>query len=143
MGESSYGTHLTLRVSKISNSDALEDSRLIDLFLKELVHRIDMRILAGPLIAWEDGPYDKRGCSGVVILYESHVAIHAYPGLSEAFIDIFSCRPFNEKIVFETITGFFGQHVITEHLVADRGSHWNDNINIAIGNWMENRLCQR
>ena len=123
-----YGLHLTLRLDGIENREALDDPEAVIGFLKSLVKRVDMRILAGPLTGREDGGPDRSGVSGVVILYESHAAIHTYPWLGGAFVDIFSCREFDHEVVLGVFDEFFGAHRVRELETQTRGRHWGADI---------------
>lgn len=123
-----YGLHLTLRVDQIENRDALDHPETITQFLRSLVRRVEMRILAGPLTGREDGGPDRSGVSGVVILYESHAAIHTYPLVGGAFVDIFSCREFDSEVVLGVFREFFGSHRVRELETQTRGRHWGADI---------------
>ena len=123
-----YGLHLTLRLVDIENRHALDDPDTVNQFLKSLVRRVDMRILAGPLTGREDGGPERSGVSGVVILYESHAAIHTYPHLGGAFVDIFSCRAFDHEVVLAVIDEYFGSHCVRELETQTRGRHWGADI---------------
>lgn len=135
---STYGVHLTMRIANIERNSALDGSGIGE-FLKSLVQRVNMRVLAGPLVVEEQGVPEKRGWSGVVILYESHAAIHSYPELGEAFVDIFSCKEFNVKDVTDTMTSYFGSFTVVEKNVLDRGVHWGPNISNEMDAWLAGR----
>jgi S-adenosylmethionine decarboxylase len=123
-----YGLHLTLRLDLIENRASLDDPETVTQFLQSLVRRIEMRVLAGPLTGREDGGPDRCGVSGVVILYESHAAIHTYPLLGAAFVDIFSCREFDHEVVLGVCRDFFGSHRVRERDTQSRGRHWGADI---------------
>src|SRR5882724_8617011 len=89
-----YGMHLTVRIANVEKQAVLNDRDAVSGFLSDLVDRVGMRVLAGPLVGIEEGVPEKRGMSAVIILYESHAAIHTYPELGEAFLDLFSCKRF-------------------------------------------------
>ena len=139
MNEGTYGLHLTMRIANISHRDALNDLAVVNNFLATLVQRIGMRILAGPLTGREDGALERQGCSGVVILYESHAAIHTYPFLGEAFLDIFSCKEFDVDSVHAIMTEFFGDSQVIERALVDRGIHWSANVNHEMASWLTTR----
>jgi S-adenosylmethionine decarboxylase len=124
MGGNDYGVHLMLRVAGMRDSEALGDPRSVDRFLTALVDRIGMSVLAGPLVGTEGGGPDRAGVSGVVILYESHAAVHTYPARGEAFVDVFSCRPFATAQVVAVLTEHFGPLDIKEQEIRRRGRHW-------------------
>ena len=134
-----YGTHLTLRVAEIENRIALEGAGRVTNLLTTIVDRIGMRVLAGPLVGEETGIPEKRGWSGVVILYESHTAIHTYPEFGEAFIDIFSCCEYSIDTVKETLREFFGSFTVVEQNVFDRGVHWGVNVHAEMDSWLVKR----
>ncbi|MEW6058046.1 MAG: S-adenosylmethionine decarboxylase [Bdellovibrionota bacterium] len=136
-GSQVYGLHLVLRISEVQNIKALADPQMVAQFLIAVVQRIGMRILVGPVVGQEEGPVEKAGCSSVIILYESHAAIHTYPCLGEAFIDVFSCRTFDINLVIETLSDFFGSHRVSEQMLFDRGVHWGREIDKELVAWMK------
>lgn len=130
-----YGMHFTVRISDIERRSALNNSDAVSDFLVSLVNRVGMRILAGPMLGIEEGVPEKRGISSVVILYESHAAIHTYPELGEAFVDLFSCKTFSADAVLATLESFFGSFNVVEQSVFDRGIHWGPNIQQEMSSW--------
>lgn len=134
-----YGLHLTLRLSQVERLGVLDGAKPLADLLTTLVDRIGMRILAGPLVGEENGVPEKRGWSGVVILYESHAAIHTYPELGEAFLDIFSCRWFDIDTITQTLGEFLGSFTISEQHLFDRGVHWGPDIAQEMNSWLRGR----
>jgi S-adenosylmethionine decarboxylase len=134
-----YGQHLSMRVCDVANRQALDSENAVRTYLLNLVEAIGMTILAGPLVARESAPEARSGISGVVILQESHVALHTYPRSGQAFLDVFSCKPFSPAIVAEITAGAFGSFTTTEHRVADRGHHWASNVRAELARWSATR----
>ena len=134
-----YGLHLTLRACEIENRSALADPVTVDRFLVTLVATIGMTVLAGPLVGVDSGPPELAGVSGVVILSESHAAIHTYPAVGEAFVDLFSCRSFDPRAVTTMICAFFGGHRVKEPVLAARGRHWQADIAGELRRWRGSR----
>lgn len=134
-----YGMHLTVRIANVERQAVLNDSDAVSGFLVNLVDRVGMRILAGPLVGIEEGVPEKRGLSSVIILYESHAAIHTYPELGEAFLDLFSCRRFSAETVMETLNSYFGSFSVVEQSIADRGIHWGPNVEQEMSSWSKRR----
>ena len=66
--------------------------------LLEIPRLIDMKILSGPHLV-RDYDTGHEGLSGFAIIDFSHVSIHTFADSQEAYIDIFSCRPFDDKAV--------------------------------------------
>lgn len=139
MRDTAYGMHLTLRLAEVRRPEALDDPTALSRFLSALVTRLGMRILAGPIVAREKGSIEKSGCSGVVILYESHAAIHTYPHRAAAFVDVFSCREFAVAQVADTLAEHFGDHHVVEQTLADRGFHWSADASTEMLEWRRER----
>lgn len=136
---STYGLHLTLRIADLEPPGALDSQREVADFLTELVHHIGMRILAGPLVGYEDGEPEKRGTSGVVILYESHAAVHTYPELGQLFLDVFSCKDFSVNDVHVVLRRHFKSYRVVEENVQERGIHWDTNVKEEMNRWVTTR----
>jgi S-adenosylmethionine decarboxylase len=134
-----YGLHLTLRIAAIEDRVALGDPALVDDFLRSLVDRVGMTILAGPLVATEHGARERAGVSGVVILQESHAAVHTYPALGEAFVDLFSCRRFLPTVVLAVLAQYFGAHEVRERSLQTRGRHWDTDVAKELSAWRHRR----
>lgn len=136
---SNYGTHLLLRLSEVENKAALDSPHGLCDFLTTLVRNVGMRVLDGPRSATETTDSDRYGHSAVVILYESHAAIHTYPARHSAFLDLFSCKPFDDEVVVRTCHEFLGHFDIAERLLLDRGTHWNGTAESNMPEWLATR----
>jgi len=134
-----YGMHLTVRIANVEKQAVLNDRDAVAGFLSDLVDRVGMRVLAGPLVGIEEGVPEKRGMSAVIILYESHAAIHTYPELGEAFLDLFSCKRFSSDQVMNALSDYFGNFNVVEQSVADRGIHWGPNVEQEMSKWSQRR----
>ena len=134
-----YGLHLMMRVSNVRNRAALSDGESINRFLVELVHELGMNVLAGPMVTEEAGEPQKSGHSGVIILYESHAAIHTYSNLGEAFLDVFSCKPYDVTRVEGVMKRYFGEFEVVEQTTLGRGVHWGTNVEREMESWREQR----
>lgn len=88
---------------------ALSTPRKVEEFLMELVARVGMRVLGSPHVYKED----HGGVSGIVVLSTSHVAVHTrirkVKEVTYGFftLDLYSCRPFADEPVKETLEEFF------------------------------------
>jgi S-adenosylmethionine decarboxylase len=134
-----YGDELTLRLSSVADTTALGNDDALTTFMRDLVARIGMTVIAGPLVATEEGPPDKAGKSAVVILAESHAAIHTYPGLREIFVNIFSCKPFREDDVLAELTRLVGGFEVSERSMTRRGEDWPRELGAAARLWSSRR----
>jgi S-adenosylmethionine decarboxylase len=128
-----------LQLSDVEDVSALDDPEQIGSFLSRMVAGIGMRILDGPHTKTELVDDARYGHSGVVLLYESHAAIHTYPARRSLFLDVFSCKLFDVRSVVEISHETFGDFNIAESTVLDRGHHWDANVEIELGRWLESR----
>ena len=140
-GSDHYGDELTLRLSRIADTRRLGDDATLTRFMRDLVSRIGMTVIAGPLVATEGGPPEKAGKSAVVILAESHAAIHTYPHLREIFVDIFSCKPFREADVLDEFHRLVGDYEIAERTLTRRGEEWPRDLGAARKLWSGQRAA--
>lgn len=74
--------------------DQLADRALVWRCLDELPQRLGMLKLAEPTVHWAEpnGIKDPGGWSGIVVIAESHISIHTFPGRRFASIDVYTCR---------------------------------------------------
>ncbi|GAA4924813.1 S-adenosylmethionine decarboxylase family protein [Actinoplanes utahensis] len=140
-GSDHYGDELTLRLSHIADTRLLDDDATLTRFMRDLVGRIGMTVIAGPLIATEDGPPEKAGKSAVVILAESHAAIHTYPHLREILVNVFSCKPFREADVLAEFHRLVGDYEISERTLTRRGEEWPRDLTAARTLWSGQRAA--
>jgi len=82
----------------------------IEEILHELPGKIGMKILAGPFIV--KGNPENPGWTGFVIIDKSHISIHAFDQGDLISIDVFSCKPFDTKIVTEYLRNKIKMHHI-------------------------------
>jgi len=67
----------------------------VENLLRELPPRIDMNILAGPVVV--EGVPENPGWTGFVIIDKSHISIHTFDEGNLVSIDVFSCKPFDAE----------------------------------------------
>lgn len=134
-----YGQHLLLRLANIERVTELDSPPCIARFLSTLVSRIDMTVLDGPFVCTENGDRAHYGHSGVIVLVESHCAIHTYPFLAEVFLDVFSCKHFDVAKVLDVFADYFGHYTIRESTVVDRGYHWGTDAAQELVRWNQAR----
>lgn len=134
-----YGKHLTLLVKNVENIQNISNENEIKKFLLSLVDYIDMNVLVYPVAGYEKGDKHHEGYSGVIILCESHCAIHTYTGMKKIFIDIFSCKHYKTKKVIKFLKNYIGNFDIEEKKVLNRGVHWGKNIDKEAKKWKKQR----
>ena len=97
-----------------------EDLNKISDWIRSLIKKIDMRLLAGPYTTYV-GEKGNKGMTSVAIIETSHIALHIWdevsPGLMQ--LDVYSCADFNPSDVFDKINELF-QTIKMEYKFLDR-----------------------
>jgi S-adenosylmethionine decarboxylase len=99
--QNGFGPHVMLDLNQCS-PQALDCIDTCFKLLNELPEHIGMTKITTPYVFPYSGlvPED-RGITGMVIIAESHLSIHTFPLKSYAFIDIFSCKPFQTQFAID------------------------------------------
>jgi S-adenosylmethionine/arginine decarboxylase-like enzyme len=128
----SYGAHLTIDAYGC-HPERLADLSLVYCWLKELPEKLGMEILFPPYCHdYVNVNPLESGVTGIVGLTTSHASIHTYPYMhcedapdvrGIAFVDVFSCRPFDVHLVVEDFKATFGAHDVQVR-VAARGERF-------------------
>ncbi len=98
-----FGPHLIVDGSKC-NTQKLGDRILIEQLLNDYPRAIGMTKIGGPYMFEYQAPDPEySGVSGLVVIAESHIAIHTFPELDYFTMDIFSCRNFDHELAIAYI----------------------------------------
>jgi S-adenosylmethionine/arginine decarboxylase-like enzyme len=96
--------HLLIR-AEVKNPPQNEE--YIKEWFRNLISRINMKLLMGPISAYVDVPGNK-GLTCVAIIETSHIAMHVWdendPGLMQ--LDVYTCGALNIEDVFAAIEEF-------------------------------------
>ena len=97
-----------------------EDLNKISDWIRSLIKKIDMKLLAGPYTTYV-GEKGNKGMTSVAIIETSHIALHIWdevsPGLMQ--LDVYSCADFNPPEVFDKVNELF-QTIKMEYKFLDR-----------------------
>jgi len=97
-----------------------EDLNKISDWIRSLIKKIDMKLLAGPYTTYVSETGNK-GMTSVAIIETSHIALHIWdevsPGLMQ--LDVYSCADFNPPEVFDKVNELF-QTIKMEYKFLDR-----------------------
>ena len=97
-----------------------EDLNIVSDWIRELIKKIDMKLLAGPYTTYVSDKGNK-GLTSVAVIETSHIALHIWdetsPGLMQ--LDVYSCADFNPQDVFEKVDELF-KTVKIEYKFLDR-----------------------
>ena len=111
--------HLIVRAD-IAKCPKQEDLNKVSDWIRSLIKKIDMKLLAGPYTTYVNEKGNK-GMTSVAIIETSHIALHIWdetnPGLMQ--LDVYSCANFNPQDVFDKVNEIF-QTVKMEYKFLDR-----------------------
>ena len=97
-----------------------EDLNKISDWVRGLIKKIEMKLLAGPYTTNVNDPGNK-GMTSVAIIETSHIALHIWdetkPGLMQ--LDVYSCADFNPQDIFDEVDRVF-KTVKMEYKFLDR-----------------------
>ena len=127
-----YGPHLTIDAYGC-DPEKLSDLSLVYRWLKDLPGKLEMDILFPPYCHdYVNVNPLESGVTGIVGLTTSHASIHTYPymrceddpkTIGIAFVDVFSCRPFDVQFVVADFKATFGGTDIRVRVV-ERGDRF-------------------
>ncbi len=105
MTESYWGYHAIVDaagcdLAKITDRDNIYN------FAKQLVKDIDMVAFGEPQIV-KFGSGDKAGFTLVQLIETSNICAHFVDANCEMYLDVFSCKPFDETVVEELVVKHF------------------------------------
>lgn len=125
-----YGPHLMLDLSDC-NPTILDNLEACFKLLSELPEKIGMTKITQPYVFRYSAPApEDEGITGVTIIAESHISLHTYPRKRFAFVDLFSCKPFDVERARDHIVQFFQSKSPVVH-VQERGSAFPAAIRLA------------
>lgn len=101
---SHFGYHLMLDCSGCSGIDSKEN---IELFVKDLVRRIDMTAHGEPVIEYLLPGDTKQGYSLMQLITTSNICAHFMELDGTAYFDIFSCKNFDITVAQEVVQQYF------------------------------------
>lgn len=114
--------HLLIR-AEVNKPPASEEH--IIFWLKNLIKKIDMKILAGPY-ATKVTKTGNAGITGVAIIETSHVVIHTWDENNPALIqlDVYSCKDFKKSDILECLEEF--ETVQVDYKYFDRENNFQE-----------------
>jgi S-adenosylmethionine decarboxylase len=122
-----FGPHLIIDGSKC-DTVKLADRLVIERILTDYPRAIGMTRIGGPYMFEYQAPDPAySGVSGLVVIAESHIAIHTFPNLDYFSMDIFSCKNFDHELAIDYIRESLGVQQMDRMLVqrglSFRGPH--------------------
>ena len=100
----------------VCNPKSIRDPLLIKAFARDLVKAIDMVAYGDPVVV-HFGSEDKMGYTLFQLIETSCISAHYSEDTSSAFINVFSCKPFDKLIVKEIVKNYFEPEVILMNFI--------------------------
>ena len=101
-----WGHHLIMNARKCTPS-TIRSKRLIEDFSKVLVKEIDMVPYGKPKVVMF-GTGNKKGYTLVQLIETSNITAHFVEEKNDVYLDVFSCKVFDEKTVRQVVDFYFG-----------------------------------
>lgn len=107
-----WGYHLILDCGNC-NPTQMSDYHNVDTWIRNLVRNIDMSPIGEPRIEYTAAEFpDKAGFTVVQVIVTSSIVAHFVDGLGQIYLDVFSCKPFDNVVIENSIrTHFSAQRV--------------------------------
>jgi S-adenosylmethionine/arginine decarboxylase-like enzyme len=103
--------------AKRCNSLAISNPRTIELFLEDMVKRIDMKAYGRPLIK-HFGEGNKSGYTAIQLIETSNISAHFCDQDGDAYLNIFSCKHFDPAVAQNVVATWFTPEWIDCKVVA-------------------------
>ncbi len=91
------GTHLMVD-GKCRNKELISDTGKLSVLLEKLAEETGMKIITQPIVVKGTA---RDGITGIMVIEESHIAIHTFTEFNLVWIDIFSCKEFDTERIVE------------------------------------------
>jgi S-adenosylmethionine/arginine decarboxylase-like enzyme len=100
------------------NDNVLEIDK-ISSFIKELVPKIDMTA-HGDVVAARFGEGEEVGISAVQLIITSNITVHTNDKARDMYLDVFSCKWFDDDTVVKFVKEYFAPEDIKEAVMLRR-----------------------
>ena len=101
----SWGYHLVLDCHTCDSESIRSEDNIVK-FAKELVEKIDMIAYGEPLVI-HFGKDASAGYTLVQLIETSNICGHFAEDSNNAYLDVFSCKSFDQDVVVETVEKYF------------------------------------
>lgn len=110
-----WGYHLILDCYN-ADKELVTNSANIAAFAKALVKRISMKAYGEPQVI-HFGEDEKQGYTLVQLIETSNITGHFCDETGDFYLDIFSCKPYENAVVVETVKQFFAPERIVDRYI--------------------------
>lgn len=85
-------------------------------FMSRLIAAIDMEVLIPPQSVYCDIP-DNEGVTSIAVITTSHLAIHIWDKDNLVQLDVYSCKTFDPKVVYDLLDEFMSVEEISSAII--------------------------
>ena len=110
-----WGYHLILDCYN-ADRELVTSSTNIAAFAKALVKKINMKAYGEPQVI-HFGEDDKQGYTLIQLIETSNISAHFCDDTGNFYLDVFSCKPYENALVVETVKQFFAPERIVERYI--------------------------
>ena len=110
-----WGYHLILN-GRNCIPTSIRSAQHIGVFTSTLVNQIDMVPYGKPEIVMF-GTGNKKGFTLVQLIETSNICAHFVEESDDMYLDVFSCKPFDEKVVKKVVDDFFSPATMDTKLI--------------------------
>jgi S-adenosylmethionine/arginine decarboxylase-like enzyme len=110
MSKEHWGYHLIADMAGCNES--VNNPQTVSVFLRLLVGNLQMFPIGAPIVVYVDTP-EGKGVSGVQMITTSTITFHGDADGNCVYLDVFSCKEYDPKVVFELVKDFFKPQAIT------------------------------
>jgi len=110
-----WGYHLILNGRNCIPA-SIRSAKHIGIFTSTLVNQIDMVPYGKPQIVMF-GTGNKKGFTLVQLIETSNICAHFVEESDDLYLDVFSCKPFDEKVVKKVVDDFFSPATMDTKLI--------------------------
>ena len=89
------------KINKFPNED---EDKIVTNFMKNLVDKIEMKLIAGPIAEYVKDQ-GNVGWTSALLLSTSHAAMHIWNEWGIMQLDVYSCKEFDERKVITFLKG--------------------------------------
>ncbi len=128
MNTVNFGEHLTIDGYE-GDVHKLNDKELVMRCLSDLPEKLGMHKLAEPVVyfAKGNGNKDPGGWSGFVVIEESHISVHTFPGRRFVSADVYTCKNGMDRgFILDFFKSTFGLGYIEDNFIK-RGTKYPSN----------------
>ena len=113
--ENYWGYHLVLDCSGC-DIVKMSDKNNVYSWIKSLVKDIDMDPIGEPNIEYTAGhDINKAGFTAIQIIVTSSITAHFIDNLGHIYLDVFSCKKFDQAVVENSMINYFGATKQNKH----------------------------